>query len=115
MKKMGTYRGLVCYECSQDEYLKEYEEGKDIGDHIYVIDGRKMIKRGYAYADYTGFRVEEYNTVEDYVGSLKKRESKKEQKNKPDYKPAVESEDYSAYSQVVDNFFKDMNNFNHNV
>lgn len=115
MKKMGSYRGLICYECSQDEYLEEYEKGRDNGDRIYVIDGRKLIKKGYAYADYTGRSVEVYDTVEDYIGGLKKREPKKEQKNKPDYKPAIESEDYSAYSQVVDDFFKDVNNFNHNV
>lgn len=109
MKRIGTYNGYQCYECSANEY-KTYHNG----GHIYIIDGT-MVKDNIIIGYYNGKSVRDDYEGREYMPKVEKPKAAEnlvealcEAKTATSSTTGVEIKEinYSDYTGVVDEFFE---------
>lgn len=60
MEHIGKYKGIMCYQCSMNEYEDMYHNGKIENNKIYIVNGI-MVNKGIIIGYYDGRHV-----VDDY-------------------------------------------------
>ena len=91
MKNIGKYNRVDCYECTQEEYEREYKRGLD--SCIYIIDG-VMVKNNLKIGYWDGELVKECRPVVYHYYPSRSNEKVSKDIN------------FSDYSKVVDEFFR---------
>ena len=109
MKRIGTYNNYQCYECGIDEYKKCHNENSLVRGNIYIIDG-VMVKDNIVVGYYNGKSVRDDYDGREYMPKVNKPKAAEEPQTATSSTTGLEVKEinYSDYTGVVDNFFKEL-------
>lgn len=110
MRKIGSYRNIPCYECSEQEFIDN--RCLNDRDNIYIVN-EKMVHYNLIIGLYDGYQVETFNPPYESFYANKFKELVKEQPqctekvNELDIKFLMNQINFSDYTAEVDKFFKE--------